>query len=97
MRRCRRLHMRGGMLVEHAGRRLHAQIENISMGGVCISLEARLPVGADVALDIPLLDGDPVLVWAEVIYSHPDYTGLRFEWAGLDDPGRLLLHTALGA
>jgi hypothetical protein len=89
--------MRGGMFVDHAGRKLQAQIENISMGGVRIASEARLPVGADVALDIPLPHGGLVLVWAEVIYSHADYTGLRFEWAGLDDPGRLLLHTALGA
>jgi excisionase family DNA binding protein len=97
VRRCRRLHVRGGLLVDHAGRQIEGQIENVSMGGACVALGVRLPVGADVALDIPLPDGDLVLVRAEVIYSHADYTGLRFEWAGLDDPSRLLLHEALGA
>ena len=92
-----RLHLRGAITIEHAGAQLKAQVANISLDGVRIYLLPKLPAGTTVTLNIPLQCGAAAIVAAEVTGSYPGTAGLRFLWAGADDPNRRLLQEALGA
>ena len=91
-----RLHLRGAITVEHAGARLKAQVANISLDGVRIYLLPKLPAGTAVTLNIPLQGGAVAVVAAEVTSSYPGTAGLRFRWAGADDPNRRLLQEVIG-
>ena len=90
-----RLHVRAVARFAHAGVEYQGPVENVSMGGVCVSAVPAPPAGALGRLDIPLKFG-VVVVAAEVVHNRTDRAGLRFHWADLDDPSRLLLHEALG-
>ena len=91
-----RYHVRGVVALYHDGVSLSGQVENISAGGACLMLDNPLPVGALTRIDIPLPAGGVAVTAAEVVRSQPGCTGLRFLWAGTDDPNRWLLQAALG-
>ena len=67
------------------------------MGGAGAYFEEPLPAGAVVQLYVPLIEGDMVVAPAEVVHSVSGRAGLRFNWAGEDDPQRRLLQAELGA
>ena len=55
-----------------------ASTKDISPGGLYMTTQTRIPVGAMLALRIPI-GGDHVIVTGEVVYSHPgEGVGVRF-------------------
>ena len=72
-----------------------ASTKDISAGGLYMSTRTEIPVGAKLALRIPLGD-DHVVVKAEVVYSNPgEGVGVKFE--ELSDETRGLMERALPA
>ena len=70
-----------------------ASSQDISLGGLYMSTQADIPVGATLVLRIPLED-EYVVVKAEVIYSNPGQgVGVRFH--RLPDEGRQLMERKL--
>ena len=67
------------MTVRHEGRSLEARTLNLSLGGACVSLEGRLPLGATVALSFKIPSHDQAIeVSGEVRWSTDQDTGLQF-------------------
>lgn len=95
-RQYRRSHVGGTATFNHAGKQLKARIENISLGGLYAPSDRRLPVGAEMMVDIPLRNGAAVVVRAEVVHSSFRGVGLRFHWTGEADQSRSLLQQELG-
>ena len=85
----RRLHVSGAVIFKYAGQYHKGIIENISLGGVCASSPLQLQEGAELALDIPLPNGDVAIVRAEVVRNDPGCAAMKFHW--LDDKDRSLL------
>jgi len=55
-----------------------ASTKDISLGGLYITTQTRVPVGARLALRIPI-GGDHVIVTGEVVYSNPgEGVGVKF-------------------
>ena len=55
-----------------------ASTKDISLGGLYMSTQMRIPVGSMLALRIPI-GGDHVIVRAEVVYSNPgEGVGVKF-------------------
>ena len=90
-----RLRVPGTVSIEHSGTRLRGKVENISLGGLGVSLPTPLPVGAEVPTDIPLPEGGFVSVRASVVHSADGLIGLRFMWAGKGDQLRHVLRADL--
>jgi hypothetical protein len=66
-----------------------ASTKDISPGGLYMTTQTRIPVGAMLALRIPI-GGDHVIVTGEVVYSHPgEGVGVRFHELS-DDTRRAL-------
>ena len=56
-----------------------ASTKDISPGGLYISTQTRIPVGASLALRIPI-GADHVIVRGEVVYSNPgEGVGVKFQ------------------
>ena len=91
-----RLRLRGTIIVGHAGARLMGRVSDISLEGAGVYVQGLLPAGGRVRLDIPVREGAVAVVRARVAHSVLGCAGLRFLWAGADDPNRLLLREALG-
>ena len=57
-----------------------ASTKDISMGGLYMTTQREIPVGARLTLRIPL-GGQYVVVQADVVYSNPNRgVGVRFHW-----------------
>ncbi len=70
-----------------------ASTKDISPGGLYMSTQTRIPVGATLALRIPL-GGDHVIVRGEVVYSNPgEGVGVKFQ--ELSDDARRALERGL--
>lgn len=55
-----------------------ASTKDISIGGLYMTTQTRIPVGARLALRIPI-GGDHVIVTGEVVYSNPgEGVGVKF-------------------
>ena len=55
-----------------------ASTKDISLGGLYMTTQTRVPVGARLALRIPI-GGDHVIVTGEVVYSNPgEGVGVKF-------------------
>ena len=55
-----------------------ASTKDISLGGLYMTTQTRVPVGAKLALRIPI-GGDHVIVTGEVVYSNPgEGVGVKF-------------------
>lgn len=66
-----------------------ASTKDISFGGLYMSTQTRIPVGARLALRIPI-GGDHVIVRGEVVYSNPgEGVGVKFQELS-DDTRRAL-------
>ena len=94
-RRHRRLRAGGRAVFSYAGGRFRAHIEDISLSGLCAFSFDPPPTGAEVALDIPLYNGDVATARAEVVRSFTQGAAVRFHWQGEDDRSRLLLQKVL--
>ena len=72
-----------------------ASTTDISLGGLYMSTQATIPIGAMLALRLPL-GSEHVVVKAEVIYSNPGHgVGVRFN--ELSEPARALMERELPA
>jgi hypothetical protein len=70
-----------------------ASSKDISLGGLYMSTQADIPVGATLALRLPL-GGEHVVMKAEVVYSNPGHgVGVRFQ--PLSDEARALMEREL--
>src|SRR5713101_6082020 len=70
-----------------------ASTKDISLGGLYMSTQAEIPVGAMLALRLPL-GSEHVVVKAEVVYSNPGHgVGVRFQ--PLSDQARALMEREL--
>lgn len=70
-----------------------ASTKDISVGGLYMSTKTKIPVGAMLALRIPI-GNEHVIVKGEVVYSHPgDGVGVKFR--ELSEEARLLMEQAL--
>src|ERR687898_160264 len=66
-----------------------ASTKDISSGGLYMTTQTRIPVGAMLALRIPI-GGDHVIVRGEVVYSNPgEGVGVKFQQLS-DDTRRAL-------
>ena len=63
-----------------------ASTKDISLGGLYMTTQTRVPVGAKLALRIPI-GGDHVIVTGEVVYSNPG-EGLGVKFHQLTDDAR---------
>ena len=72
-----------------------ASTKDISPGGLYMSTQTRIPVGAMLALRIPV-GGDHVIVTGEVVYSDPgEGVGVKFQ--ELSDDTRRALERGLAS
>ncbi len=72
-----------------------ASTKDISLGGLYMSTQAELPVGATLALRWPL-GSEHVVVKAEVVYSNPGHgVGVKFD--ELSEQARALMERELPA
>ena len=70
-----------------------ASTKDISLGGLYMSTQAEIPVGAILALRLPL-GSEHVVVKAEVVYSNPGHgVGVRFH--RLSEDARILMQREL--
>ena len=70
-----------------------ASTKDISLGGLYMSTRTRIPVGARLALRIPV-GGDHVIVTGEVVYSQPgEGVGVKFQ--EVSDETRALMQKSL--
>lgn len=70
-----------------------AGTKDISLGGLYLSTQARIPEGATLTLRIPL-GGEHVIVKADVVYSNPGHgVGVRFQ--RLSDEAQALMQREL--
>lgn len=70
-----------------------ASTKDISLGGLFMSTRTKIPVGARLALRIPVGD-DHVIVTGEVVYSDPgEGVGVKFE--ELSEETRALIQKSL--
>jgi hypothetical protein len=70
-----------------------ASTKDISLGGLYMSTQAQIPVGATLALRLPL-GSEHVVVKAEVVYSNPGHgVGVRFQ--PLSEQARALMEREL--
>ena len=70
-----------------------ASTRDISVGGLYMSTQAEIPVGATLGLRLPLGD-DHVVIKAEVVFSNPGHgVGVRFQ--ELSDDARALMEREL--
>ena len=95
-RQHRRFHTRGVIRFEHEGTNHKGRVENISLGGVRTALEAQVPVGTELLVEIPLPKEQLMFAWAEVVRSDIGGAALRFLWAGAGDPNCRLLQEVIG-
>ena len=70
-----------------------ASTKDISPGGLYMSTQMRIPVGARLALRIPI-GGDHVIVTGEVVYSNPG-EGVGVKFHELSDDTRQALERGL--
>jgi hypothetical protein len=70
-----------------------ASSKDISLGGLYMSTHAEIPVGAMLALRIPLA-GDHVVVKGEVVYTNPG-KGVGVKFRDLSDEARKSLEQEL--
>jgi hypothetical protein len=70
-----------------------ASSKDISLGGLYMSTQAEIPVGATLALRIPLAD-DHVVVRGEVVYANPG-KGVGVKFRDLSDEARKSLEREL--
>lgn len=70
-----------------------ASTKDISPGGLYLSTQTRIPVGATLALRIPL-ESEHLVVKAEVVYSNPgEGVGVKFQ--DLSEEARSVLERGL--
>ena len=72
-----------------------ASTKDISLGGLYMSTQVELPVGATLALRLPL-GSDHVVVKAEVVYSNPGH-GVGVKFNELSEQARTLMKRELPA
>ena len=72
-----------------------ASSKDISLGGLYMSTQAEIPVGATLALRLPL-GSEHVVVRAEVVYSNPGH-GVGVKFNELSGPARALMERELPA
>ncbi|HVS21683.1 MAG TPA: PilZ domain-containing protein [Pyrinomonadaceae bacterium] len=83
------VHFEGGDATGVAG------TKDISVGGLYLTTQARIPEGATLTLRIPL-GNESVIVRADVVYSNPGHgVGVRFH--RLPDEARALMERELPA
>jgi PilZ domain len=70
-----------------------ASSKDISLGGLYMSTQAEIPVGATLALRIPIAD-DHVVVKGEVVYTNPG-KGVGVKFRDLSDEARKSLEQEL--
>jgi len=70
-----------------------ASSTDISLGGLYMSTQAEIPVGATLALRIPIAD-DQVVVKGEVVYANPG-KGVGVKFRDLSDEARKSLEQEL--
>ena len=70
-----------------------ASTKDISPGGLYMTTQTRIPVGARLALRIPI-GGDHLIVTGEVVYSNPD-EGVGVKFHELPDDTRRALERGL--
>lgn len=70
-----------------------ASTKDISLGGLYMTTQTRIPVGATLALRIPI-GGDHVIVTGEVVYSNPG-KGVGVKFRELTDDTRRALERGL--
>ena len=70
-----------------------ASTKDISVGGLYLSTQTRIPVGAMLALRIPI-GGDHIIVTGEVVYSNPG-EGVGVKFHELSDDTRRALERGL--
>lgn len=72
-----------------------ASTKDISLGGLYMSTQANIPVGATLALRLPL-GSEHVVIKADVVYSNPGHgVGVRFH--RLPEAARVLMERELPA
>ena len=72
-----------------------ASTKDISLGGLYMSTQAEIPVGATLALRVPL-GSEHVVVKAEVVYSNPGH-GVGVKFNELTEQSRALMERELPA
>ena len=72
-----------------------ASTKDISLGGLYMSTQATIPVGATLTLRLPL-GSEHVVVKAEVVYSNPGH-GVGVKFQPLSEPARALMESELPA
>jgi PilZ domain len=72
-----------------------ASTKDISLGGLYMSTQAEIPVGATLALRLPL-GSEHVVVKAEVVYSNPGH-GVGVKFNDVSEPARALMERELPA
>ena len=72
-----------------------ASTHDISIGGLYLNTQAKLPQGSALLLRIPLPGGNEVIVNGEVVFVNPE-KGVGISFQGLTAEGRALLETELG-
>jgi len=70
-----------------------ASTKDISLGGLYMSTQAAIPVGATLALRLPM-GSEYVVVKAEVVYSNPGH-GVGVKFQPLSDQARVLMEREL--
>ena len=70
-----------------------ASTKDISLGGLYMSTQADIPVGANLALRLPL-GSEHVVVKAEVVYSNPAH-GVGVKFKELSEQARALMEREL--
>jgi hypothetical protein len=72
-----------------------ASTKDISLGGLYMNTQAEIPIGATLALRLPL-GGEHVVVKADVVYSNPGH-GVGVKFHPLSDQARALMERELPA
>ena len=70
-----------------------ASTKDISLGGLYMRTQAEIPVGANLALRLPL-GSEHLVVKAEVVYSNPGH-GVGVKFQPLSEPARALMEREL--
>jgi hypothetical protein len=70
-----------------------ASTKDISLGGLYLTTQTRIPVGATLALRIPL-GNEHIVVKGEVVYSHPG-EGIGVKFRQLSDEARTLIERSV--
>jgi PilZ domain-containing protein len=72
-----------------------ASTKDISLGGLYMSTQAEIPIGAMLALRVPL-GSEHVVVKAKVVYSNPGH-GVGVKFSELSEAARALMESELPA